>query len=162
MGPWAKDPVLSLLWLRSLLRHRFDLWPRNIHMPRVQPNKKKEKRQTKCHRLGEKSHGTAAFSLGERLLFRTPLECGRASCSWPSSGPGPGAWRSRHEAGRCVWPSPGKNEWPLACMYQGYTTGIVTAQRCFHRALGSCKVLENNRLVYLGSLNIFPALPEQS
>ena len=35
MVPWVKDPVLSLQWLRSLLRHRW-----SFHMPQVQPKKK--------------------------------------------------------------------------------------------------------------------------
>ena len=31
--PYVEDPVLSLLWLRSLLRHGLDPWPRNLYMP---------------------------------------------------------------------------------------------------------------------------------
>ena len=41
-----KDPALSLQQLRSLLRHRFDPWPGNFHMPRVWPKKKKKKKKT--------------------------------------------------------------------------------------------------------------------
>ena len=37
---WVKDPV-SLLWLRSLLWHRFYPWPGNFHLPQAQPKKKK-------------------------------------------------------------------------------------------------------------------------
>ena len=33
----VKDPELSLQWLRSLLWHRFDPWPRNFCMPRMGP-----------------------------------------------------------------------------------------------------------------------------
>ena len=32
VAQWVKDPVLSLLWLRSLLWGRFDPWPRNVCM----------------------------------------------------------------------------------------------------------------------------------
>ena len=35
----VKDPVLPLLWLRSLLWHRFDPWPGNFCMPQAQPKK---------------------------------------------------------------------------------------------------------------------------
>ena len=34
---WVKDLVLSLLWLRSLLWHGFDPWPRNFCLLRAQP-----------------------------------------------------------------------------------------------------------------------------
>ena len=35
MAQQVKDPVLSLLWLGSLLTHTFDTWPGNFHMPWV-------------------------------------------------------------------------------------------------------------------------------
>ena len=38
-----KELVLSLLWLRSLLQHGFDPWPRNFCMPWAQPNKQTNK-----------------------------------------------------------------------------------------------------------------------
>ena len=52
MIQWVKDPALSLQWLKLLPWHRFDLWPRNFHMPGAQPkiktkpkqNRKKEKK----------------------------------------------------------------------------------------------------------------------
>lgn len=31
MPQWGKDPALLLLWFRSLLWLRLDLWPRNFH-----------------------------------------------------------------------------------------------------------------------------------
>ena len=34
----VKDPVLSLMWLRLLLWHRFDPWSRHFHMPWVWPS----------------------------------------------------------------------------------------------------------------------------
>lgn len=38
MAQRVKDPALPLQQqLRSLLRHGFDHWPRNIHMPWVPP-----------------------------------------------------------------------------------------------------------------------------
>ena len=45
MAQQVKDPVLSLQQLRSLLRHRFDPWPRNLHMPQVCPPPKKKKKE---------------------------------------------------------------------------------------------------------------------
>ena len=43
MAQWVKELALWLLWLGSLLRHAFDPWPRNFHMPWVQPKRKKKK-----------------------------------------------------------------------------------------------------------------------
>ena len=43
----AKDMVLSLPRLGSLLWHGFDPWPGNFHMPRVGPKKKKKTYQLK-------------------------------------------------------------------------------------------------------------------
>ena len=40
----VKDPVFSLLWLRSFLWQGFDPWPRNFHMPWAWPGKKKKKK----------------------------------------------------------------------------------------------------------------------
>ena len=49
--PWVvqsvKDLALSPLWFGSLLRHGFDPWPRNFHMPQVQPKKTKKKKKKK-------------------------------------------------------------------------------------------------------------------
>ena len=42
MAQQVKDPALSLQWLRSLLWHRFNPWPRNFHMPQVRHKKRKE------------------------------------------------------------------------------------------------------------------------
>ena len=42
-GLAVKDPVLSLLWLRSLLWHGFQPWTKNFHMPQALPEKKKKK-----------------------------------------------------------------------------------------------------------------------
>ena len=36
---WVKDLSLSLQWLGLLLGDGFDPWPRNFHMPQVQPRK---------------------------------------------------------------------------------------------------------------------------
>ena len=33
------------MWLRSLLWHRFDLWPENFHMLQVKPKKKKKEKK---------------------------------------------------------------------------------------------------------------------
>ena len=43
----VKDPVLSLLWLRSLLWHRFDPWPQNFCIPQVKQKKKKKIKKQK-------------------------------------------------------------------------------------------------------------------
>ena len=45
MTQQVRDLALSRLWLGSLLWHKFDPWPRNFHMPRLQPKKKKKKRK---------------------------------------------------------------------------------------------------------------------
>ena len=42
MAQRVKDLVLSLQWLRSLLWHRFQPWPRNFHMPWAWPKRKKK------------------------------------------------------------------------------------------------------------------------
>ena len=39
---WVKDMTLSLQGLGMLLWREFDPWPRNFHMPWVQPKKKKK------------------------------------------------------------------------------------------------------------------------
>ena len=41
VAQWAKDPVLSLLWLWLLLWHGFDPWPGNFCMLQAGPKKKK-------------------------------------------------------------------------------------------------------------------------
>ena len=41
VAQWVKDLALSLQQRSSLLRHRFDAWPRNFHMPHMGPKKKK-------------------------------------------------------------------------------------------------------------------------
>ena len=41
---WIKDLVLPLLWLRSLLWHRFDPWPGNCHMLREWPEMKNKQK----------------------------------------------------------------------------------------------------------------------
>ena len=52
MAQWVKDLVLSLLWLRSLLQHRFDPQPGNFRMPRVRP--KKQQQKTKIQKSNKK------------------------------------------------------------------------------------------------------------
>ena len=39
---WVKDLMLSLLWLRQLLWHKFNPWPGNFHMLHVWPQKNKQ------------------------------------------------------------------------------------------------------------------------
>ena len=41
----VKDLVFLLQSLDSLLWHRFDLWPRNFHMPQEQGEKKRRERE---------------------------------------------------------------------------------------------------------------------
>ena len=48
-GLAVKDSALSLPWLR------FNPWPRNFHMPQVQPKKKKKKSSFRRH-IGSKVH----------------------------------------------------------------------------------------------------------
>ena len=64
MAQWVKDLALSLQQLGSLLWHMLDLWPRNFHMPQVQPKKKKKKKKKKSilrHFL-RKLKGNIAFA----------------------------------------------------------------------------------------------------
>ena len=43
MAQWAKDLALLLLWLRSVLWHRFSPWPGNFHMPWAWPTTTKSR-----------------------------------------------------------------------------------------------------------------------
>ena len=45
----VKGSVLSMQWLRSLLWWGFDPWPRNFHVPRAWPKKKKKKKFRSSH-----------------------------------------------------------------------------------------------------------------
>ena len=47
MAQWVKDLALLQLWHKLQLWFRFSPWPRNFHMPWVQPLKKKKKRKKK-------------------------------------------------------------------------------------------------------------------
>ena len=47
MAQQAKDPALSLLWLRLLLWCGFDLWAENFHMPWAWQNKTKQNKTQK-------------------------------------------------------------------------------------------------------------------
>ena len=49
MAQWVKNPALSLQWLRLLLWHRFNPWPRNFCMPWTKPKKKTNKQTKKKH-----------------------------------------------------------------------------------------------------------------
>ena len=57
VAQWVKDPTLPLLWLRSLLWHRFDSWPWNFCMlqgwPKQNKTKKKKKKKKKRNRKEE-------------------------------------------------------------------------------------------------------------
>ena len=64
----VKDPVLSLQQLGSLLRHRFDPWPRNFHMLRVQPTKTKNPR-TPLKEYNEQLYANK-FNNVERTTFQ--------------------------------------------------------------------------------------------
>ena len=55
VAQWIKDPVLSLLWYRSLLWHGFDPWPGNFHLWWAQPKKKKEKEEYLRNISGERN-----------------------------------------------------------------------------------------------------------
>ena len=43
VAQWVKEPALALLWLGSLLWHRFDPWARNFPMLGAWPKKEKKK-----------------------------------------------------------------------------------------------------------------------
>ena len=40
---WVKDLALLQLWCKLQMQLGFDPWPQELHMPRVQPGKKKKK-----------------------------------------------------------------------------------------------------------------------
>lgn len=44
-----KEPALLQLRFRSQLQLRFSLWPRNIHMPRLQPQTNNQTNKIKIH-----------------------------------------------------------------------------------------------------------------
>ena len=44
MAQWIKEPMLSLLWLWSLLWYRFDPKLENVHMPQLRPKRKRKKK----------------------------------------------------------------------------------------------------------------------
>ena len=43
VAQWVKDHALTPQWLRSLLWHGFNPWPKNFCMPWARPKKKKKK-----------------------------------------------------------------------------------------------------------------------
>ena len=45
VAQWVRYLVLSLLWLKLGLWHRFDPWPENFCKPQVQPKKKERERE---------------------------------------------------------------------------------------------------------------------
>ena len=45
MVQWVKDPGWSYLWHRPKRQLGFSPWPGNIHMPLLQPKRKKKKRK---------------------------------------------------------------------------------------------------------------------
>ena len=76
MAQWVKDLALSLLWLGSLLWHKFDPWPWNLHMPWTWP-KKQSKVKSIDSRLSAwiKSPAplpTRSGNLGKLLNFTVP------------------------------------------------------------------------------------------
>ena len=52
VAQWVKDPVLSLLWLGSLLWCRFDPWTRNFCILWAWPKKKKKKKRILLRVMG--------------------------------------------------------------------------------------------------------------
>ena len=57
----VKDLALPLLWLRSLLWHRFGSWPGNVHMLQARPKKKKKKKRELEHPFQRPCLDPAAF-----------------------------------------------------------------------------------------------------
>ena len=64
MGQRVKDPMLSLKGLGSLLWLEFSPWPRNFHIPGVQPRGREKKRGTTWKVL-KTSNAKAATLFGE-------------------------------------------------------------------------------------------------
>ena len=50
MVQWVKDPVLSLLWLESLIRHGFKPWIGNFHRAQAWPKKERTRTLKKKNR----------------------------------------------------------------------------------------------------------------
>ena len=74
MVQWAKDPALSLLWLRMLLWGGFHPWPRNCHRPQALPSfkkKKKKRKKRKTNRsISEKELGYKGERRRGRRMFQ--------------------------------------------------------------------------------------------
>ena len=61
MAQQVKDGALSLLWLGSLLWHRFDPWPRNFNMHQIELRRKK----------GNSSIGVLVVAQQKEIQLRT-------------------------------------------------------------------------------------------
>ena len=61
MAKGAKDPALSLLW------GRLNPWPRNFHMPQVQPKQNK----TKTNKQKKPQHLSIKFITEQCMIFLT-------------------------------------------------------------------------------------------
>ena len=68
MAQRVKDPAWPLLWLVSLLWCRFSLWPRNFHVPLMQPKMPQERREKKKWRARDIIESDK-FEKGRRWAF---------------------------------------------------------------------------------------------
>ena len=76
MVQWVNDLASSLLW------RRFNPWPRNVCMPRVQPTKKKRKKNAKKKGLIERTHELSGWlHIFPRVSFGEP-----SPPEWEASG----------------------------------------------------------------------------
>ena len=75
MAQQVKNPALTLLWLRSLLWHGFNLWPKNHHLC-VQSKKKKDTNELIC--ITEKDSETLKqiYSYQRGREERGGMDCG--------------------------------------------------------------------------------------
>ena len=68
MTQGVKDPALPLLWLRSLLWHRFHPWPGQFHMLWMCPKKKKKERKLLIWRLSSELGEHTGFLKNDKSL----------------------------------------------------------------------------------------------
>ena len=66
MAQWDTDLALSLLWLRTLVWHKFDSWPQNFYM--LQEWQKRKKQRKKKERKKEKERSGLDWRMGDLEL----------------------------------------------------------------------------------------------
>ena len=99
MAQWVKNLALSLLWLGSLLWHRFNPWPRHFHMPWVQLQIKKKMKLVKVGSVPKEERKSS----GGHLEVPTP----NLQLSYMLTKFGFYRWAAGSLCNRSSWRSPG-------------------------------------------------------